>query len=326
MTARLVVSAGSSHSYYGYYLDGLAAVYPDAGLAFAVEPLPPLRSARDGLAVLTPDGFKLYFAADDHATVDEAALDWCDAYGQINVDPSSPRDGRVVALGPGFGIRPSGLVRAMSSVVRASHADRAGLGGTVSRVRALVRHHRDRQPLAGYVTRPSEPDYLFLLATEWQRYPAVNERRAQLIRALRGIDGLRFEGGLVSGSRPAVIGDVGWPSMSLPDYLARVGASVAAINTPAVHDCLGWKLGEYLALGKAIVSLPLTRVLPGDPEPDEIMFVAAGDDEIVESVVRLRADDRLRRALEARSRHYFDTVVAPEPAVRRVLATARRKT
>ena len=36
--------------------------------------------------------------------------------------------------------------------------------------------------------------------------------------------------------------------ISLPDYLEETGRSTVAFNSPAVHGCLGWKLGEYLAL------------------------------------------------------------------------------
>ena len=49
-----------------------------------------------------------------------------------------------------------------------------------------------------------------------------------------------------------------------------------AFNNPAVHGCLGWKLGELLAMGKAIVSLPIERTLPSPLERGVHMHVVNG--------------------------------------------------
>ena len=46
------------------------------------------------------------------------------------------------------------------------------------------------------------------------------------------------------------------------EYLSNTKRSLVVFNTPAVQSCFGWKLGEYLALGKAIISTPLTNTLP----------------------------------------------------------------
>ena len=41
---------------------------------------------------------------------------------------------------------------------------------------------------------------------------------------------------------------------------------MAVFNTPAFWDCHGWKLGEYMALGKCIISTPLSNELPTPKE------------------------------------------------------------
>ena len=45
-------------------------------------------------------------------------------------------------------------------------------------------------------------------------------------------------------------------------WLQKTQQSALVFNTPAFWDCHGWKLGEYLALGKAIISTPLSNDLP----------------------------------------------------------------
>ncbi len=319
MTGTLTLSPDSSYGYYGVYVDALQRRFPAARIRFANHDLPQLRSPRSGLAAVTPDGRRLFLAADDHAVVDEVALRWCDAYGAANITPSAAGLGdRMVALGPSFGARVGGFWHAASFVARASMAGGYRLAGPASRLRAALRHNRHRLPLSSYAASRSDASRLFMLSSHWPQYPDVNESRRRIVNELRQLPNLTFVGGLVGDPTPFI----GAQHMPLGRYLDELGRSVAAINTPAVHGCLGWKLGEYFAMGKAIVSLPLNRVLPGDPEPGELYLEVADAAETVEAIRRLRVDTALRRGLESRSRHYFDTVVSPAAAISRVLAAA----
>ena len=108
MTTTLVVHPDSSFSYYGYYLHGFEQALGPLRIRFSRNDLPALLSQRDGIAVLLADGCRIFIAADDHTTINEVALEWCDVYGMVNLDRSaSPAaDSRkVVPIGPGFGIR-----------------------------------------------------------------------------------------------------------------------------------------------------------------------------------------------------------------------------
>ena len=50
--------------------------------------------------------------------------------------------------------------------------------------------------------------------------------------------------------------------VSLREYIKKIKDSLVVFNTPAVLHCHGWKLAEYLALGKVIISTPISRELP----------------------------------------------------------------
>ncbi len=50
------------------------------------------------------------------------------------------------------------------------------------------------------------------------------------------------------------------------EYMTKLKSSLVIFNTPAVFGCHGWKLAEFRALGKAIISTPLTRELPSPLE------------------------------------------------------------
>lgn len=323
MVTRVVVSADSSPQYYSYYLSGFEQVLGPLQLAFSANDLPRLSSPRDGIALLLPDGLKVFIAADDHPTVNQDALEWCDVYGQVNLDPANQQlvhGDRLVAIGPGFGICWHGMAYSTRYIARAWRAGGNRFAGPAARWKALMRHQRQRLPLDAYQPGTSDPRTLFFLASYWHRHPSANTARLELWTAMQSLTDLRLEGGFVSAPAEVPAELCADRSYSLDEYLEATRRSVAVLNTPAVHDCLGWKLGEFFALGKAIVSLPLSHPLPGEFEPDEQMVVVGSPAEAVEAVARLAADDAHRRRLEVQARRYFDEWLSPAVVAHRLLA------
>ena len=168
---------------------------------------------------------------------------------------------------------------------------------------------------------------MFHVSWTWKKHQEVNEARARFVDACRSLDGLTFEGGLAPRRRHDVSGFervTARKRYRLREYLEKQGESLCAFNSPAVHDCLGWKLGEYLALGKAIVSLPLTRELPSPLEHGTHVHVVEDSCEaMAEAVERLRVDVAYRSELERNARSYWNRWLAPDQAVGRMMGTAR---
>jgi glycosyltransferase involved in cell wall biosynthesis len=107
---------------------------------------------------------------------------------------------------------------------------------------------------------------------------------------------------------------------SISEYIDKLGRAAVAFNNPAVHGCLGWKLGEYLALGKAIISLPLERALPAPLEHGVHLHVVDGSAASIDDALdRLRRDDTYRRTLETNARQWYEQNLAPEQLARRLL-------
>ena len=323
---KVVVSADSSPQYYSYYLSGFEQVLGPLELDFSTSDLPRLSGPRDGVALLLPGGRKVFIAADDHAAVNLEALQWCDVYGQVNLDPAShrlPNGHKLIAIGPGFGIRWHGPTHATRYVLDAWRAGGRRFAGPAARWRALMRHQHQRLPLAGYRPGTSDSSSLFFLASFWHQHPHANTARIELWQAMHSLHDVRLEGGFVSAPTEMAAELRAKRSYSLGDYLEAMKNSVAALNTPAVHDCLGWKLGEYFALGKAIVSLPLTHPLPGGCESGDPLIVVSSASDAVEAVAQLAADADLRRDLEIRARRYFDQWLAPAAVARRLISVER---
>ena len=110
----------------------------------------------------------------------------------------------------------------------------------------------------------------------------------------------------------------------LPEYLDRTAASLASFQCPAVHGCLGWKLGEFLALGKAIVAIEINHPLPAPLRHGEEVW-SVGDDVNAyrEALEHLAGDSVRRRHLETGARAYFERHLTPEATVARLCADVR---
>ena len=112
---------------------------------------------------------------------------------------------------------------------------------------------------------------------------------------------------------------------SIDEYLTNMRRSAVAFNNPAVHGCHGWKLGEFLALGKAIVTLPISLALPAPLEHGTHVHVVDGAPASIDDALdRLRRDEPYRRRLETNARAWYDANLAPARVARRLLDAMRR--
>ena len=78
-------------------------------------------------------------------------------------------------------------------------------------------------------------------------------------------------------------------------------------NTPAFWDCHGWKLGEYLALGKCIVSTKLSNDLPYPLEHGvNIHLVENTEEAMREAIEYIISHPDYRHKLERGAREYWE--------------------
>lgn len=315
-SGELWVNPVVSPRYYRYYLDGLEAVYGRKP-KLKTKGFPQLRDPKDGMAVILPDGQRLFIAANDFAFVDPAVVDWADVVGQVNVDPQVRYSPNIVPIGPSFGLpwrsRPS----------LAAFVVRSGAMTAPSRVPAMLRDYlranNERVPLSAYTVNGSADEVLFFAASYWRNASSANERRLRFLRAVQSRPRLKLGGGFWSQEElPAGFSDF---RLAKPvdhgEYLRRTKESAFVFNTPAVHDCLGWKLGEFLALGKAIISTPLGRLMPGDfRSGEQIHIVEDSEESILAAVDLLHHDLEYRRHLEESARRYWDQYLRPDAVIR----------
>lgn len=290
-----------------------------------------LRQLRGFSLTLTGGGQekRIHYDLHDPKECDAKMLEWCDVYAKVNVDWQvipQPLRHKVIAVGPTFGMRIWDTRETLQHAVRTLRAlgpypARLSLGHLQLYQLQFQRGFED-----WYAPSPSDPDYVFFAAWAWAKHTEVNPPRAEFVRVAQAMPGLTFDGGFAPrrrGKLPNLRDVTAKSKFRFWDYLTRMKRSCVAFNTPAVHQCLGWKLGEFLALGKAIISLPLTGELPEPLLHGEHMHFVSGDPaETRDALARLRLDHAYRAKLERNARDYYERLLSPGVMVERVLRFA----
>ncbi|HKY37049.1 MAG TPA: hypothetical protein VJN18_13980 [Polyangiaceae bacterium] len=327
--------------YYSLYLDGLVRMFGRGSLRFDHGGMPAETEFDDGFAFVVQRGratskreYRVYVSANDFSRYDRLALAWCDRYGIVNLDPNEPVPGdagKVIPLGPSFGVQRWGksLLGTYRDVVELM--SRAGYPAAVNlhRLRSMRRYFFERVPEPELCPGASSDDYVFYVAWPWKKHAEVNPPRARFMRACKAMRGVQFEGGFVPRRHNDVSGidDITaervYPFRS---WLERTRRSALVFNCAAVHGCLGWKLGEFLALGKATLSVPLQRRMPAElAHGEHVHLVQDSPEAIGEGVARLLGDAAYRKRLETGARAYYLRYLAPESVVSRLVETGENR-
>ena len=285
-------------SYYTYVLQGLI----DTGRRIRFRPLDCPRSS--GAAMII-DGTQVWVHTDDNAEdIPEGPVAWADVVARVNVVPGATG---VLPLGPLFGLRIWPLPRGYATVaalVRGGAHPRRAL--EYVRFQGITRVGIDQ-----YVPGASDPRYVFGRSRNWiGPHGTVREPRMRFADAVRG---LPLEADVsVTDER-----------MDLHEYLERTRRSAVVFSNPAAHGCLGWKLGEFLALGKAIITVPIHGDLPSPLRHGEHLHVVEDDvDAMREAILQITQDHEYRGRLEAGARDWYEANMSPRRVGERLLAAA----
>lgn len=267
---------------------------------------------------------KYYICGNDSYRIEEEIYEWCDVYASVNANQAkTPGRDKLVSLAPSFAIRTGetgSIIRmAISNSIpylKASHGHK--LKTFIGNYKRLLNrpYYTDMQP------EKSRNDYVFFCSTLWysdewnQNDATVNARRARFIRACKETEDLCFEGGFVpqqGRSSTELFSDcLSNTSYPYQIWLQKTKQSALVFNTPAFWDCHGWKLGEYLALGKAIVSTPLSNDLPAPlTHGINIHFVENTQESMKEAIHYIITHPDYKEKLEHGAAEYWATYGEP---------------
>lgn len=153
----------------------------------------------------------------------------------------------------------------------------------------------------------------------------VNETRARCIRLLKEALGPRFTGGFARS--PFTLeryADLVVPpeSTSQEGYLRALQSFSICVASTGLHGSTGWKLAEYIAFAKAVLSEPLIYDVPGGFASGRNYLEFTSPEECVDGAVRLIEDSTLRQQIMRNNATYYRDYLRPDRLVGNALATA----
>lgn len=322
-------------AYSSFYIYALREVLGNQAVLFDSAPFRDLsvesQQSRGLLFTIRQTGYpekKYFICGNDSYRIEEEIYEWCDVYASVNANfGETPGRTKLVSLVPSFGVKVwstgGTVLRALSNAV---YYQRIVHGSKVKTFLGNYKRLLARPFYTDLAPEPSSSDYIFFCSTLWyndeynQNDQKVNARRAHFIRACKGIGSIRFEGGFVpQGGRSSseLFSDcLSATSYPYQTWLQKTKQSALVFNTPAFWDCHGWKLGEYLALGKAIISTPLSNDLPAPlTHGVNIHFVEDDIDSMREAITYIIENPDYKEKLERGARTYWASFGTPEKSL-----------
>lgn len=340
---NIYIDPRSNIVYASYYIEGLYLIYGKKNVKFSMTYFKELKQSSKH------DDFDHYFAFvlveknnvrrviidfRDKNTIQKQALRWSDVYGKVNynssiielLDEESFNKKKILPIGPNFGVRLWSnyitiyylLINYIKSIGYIGVSFRSYLSG--------YRWQMKRQKYEQY--KSSElinKDYVFFISSLYKNEnhgPSTNSFRAAFIRACKK-NVAEFEGGLYAKKDNPNINfysDVVTYSY-VKNYNQKIKKSKCVFNTPAVHGCHGWKLGEYMAIGKAIISMNFINQLPYELINEHHIHFVSDVSELDSAVKKIVDDDIYRLKLEKNVKEYFEKKLSPTVVINKLLNT-----
>jgi hypothetical protein len=159
-----------------------------------------------------------------------------------------------------------------------------------------------------------------------EQFRALNEFRIELIRTLRNRLGDQFLGGVERND----VSEQLCPEYILDQdtiktrYVTSMKRCLVGIATTGLHGSIGWKLAEYVAASRCIVSQPLQPVTcPGLVEGTHYLPFGTAD-ECATACERLLNDPTLAQAMRDHNEAYYRNELEPSVMMLKRLRTAMK--
>jgi len=338
---RVFIDPTSRIYYASFYIQGLYEIYGKEQVSFSA------RHFRDLERSQTDFSFEHYFAfvvcaptkpilkvvVDfcDPPDIHPTAYAWCDRYAKVNFNKKETARGylpKIIPVPPGFGIRIWDFYKTSKTCINNYFKAKNRLKIPKKRFFRDYFQQFKRPRLSEYLSSlPQqtlrERPYIFMIASLWADKSAkgsTNLYRKKFIEAAQQSN-CDFEGGFYAKDnshdhyRKFIFTKPYTPS----EYLENTKKSYLVFNTPAVHGCFGWKLAEYLAMGKAIVSTPLRNDLAHSLIDGTHIYYIDKKADFEQRLAVLLQDEKNINLLEKNARDYFNEHIAPARVINRIV-------
>jgi hypothetical protein len=295
---------------------------------------------------------RLYYDTHDAPEIDEQAAAACDLYFKRSFSPEMiPHSlgAKVRPLGLNYAVYPDGFDRfeLQRALVGLSSARErivllARLSARAFDMRVVSQGYRPTVMAMHAEPRPSDAPRVLFMARAWdpadqpdrerpqqEERAEINETRARCVVMLRKEFGAAFTGGFkhtpyaLEHYRHVLLDD---PALaSKKRYLGLLASHPICVATTGLHGSIGWKLGEYVAFSKAVVSERLSYSVPGNLTAGRHYLEFRTAEECVDAAVTLFKDHELRRTMMRANHEYYEEFLRPDRMIARTLEAAIRR-
>jgi len=326
METKVIIDSKVNVYYASFYIKGLYYLFGEKNIVFKSMPFKETNDEDGNLNFIVFDNklTKYSISLDDSYLIKKKCYEWCDVYGSVNANMNeTPIEykNKLVSLAPSFGIK----LWSIKNTIYFAISNYIKLNKKTNFKKFIGKYKRQyllRLPLEMYFHTIPKKNYIFHISTLWQsdewidNDEFVNKKRAVFIETCKSIDKIKFEGGFYySGNfilnerfKKLIFNDF----MPISNYILKLHQTILVFNTPAWLNCNGWKLGEYLALGKAIITTSICNDLPSPLlHGINIHFVEDSEEHIKSAILYILNNDDYRIKLETGALNYWNQYCTP---------------
>lgn len=341
---QIIIDPRTRISYASYYIIGLWEMFGKENVIFRMKPFKSLKQT------IAEESFDQYFAFvlkeknkqekriiidyRDKNNINTDALQWTNIYAKVNYNSSTDEflllepelRKKIIPIGTNFGVRIWNKFDTIKYLIFNYARSFAYLPINFRSFLSGYNWQLKRESIDVYESAKSQSDYVFHVSSLYlnqENGEKTNNLRSEFIRTCKSNSNCTFEGGLLSRSNNQtikqysdVITNQYFPAAI---YLQNIKKSAFVFNTPAAWACHGWKLGEYLAMGKAIISTPFENEMPEKMIHGENIYFVESESQMEAAVNILLSDKALRKKLEKGAKDYYDKWLKPDKVSRRII-------
>ncbi|MDQ0478173.1 glycosyltransferase [Chryseobacterium sp. MDT2-18] len=338
---KVYIDPSSNIIYSSYYIKGLYDVFGKKNVVFSTAYFDVLNKRKDDYSY---DAYMAFIIVNkgkannviidfgDDYPIRENAYHWCNIYAKINYDqertPALYKD-KIHSIPPGFGIKIWNVSEAVyyciSNLIKLRFNSQLSLKNHFRAYLSQIKQLQLENFLPGNKAKVVLENYVFSVASLW---PHVNcltgtntYRKMYIDSCLK--NGVNFEGGFwVTDASHSQFSEFKQLTFNrrypLQEFITKTKKSLFVFNTPAVHNCHGWKLGQFLAMNKAIISTPFQNALPENLVHGKNIHFVHDAIEMDGAVSQLLKDEGYCKKLEEGAREYYLKYVSPSAVVRHI--------
>lgn len=278
------------------------------------------------------DRFKVIIDFGDDTPIRNNAYQWCDLYAKINYNPKLTHEkfkDKVYSIPPSFNIKcwkwHEVISYSFSNLIKTRFKPQVSL---IKHFRLYFSQFKSLNiKMFENNSNKYTGNYVFFISSLWEHDNCLigtNLYRKMFMETILRSD-CNFEGGFYLNTKnhpqESEVKHLSFSKRySLKKFVKNTKKSNVVFNTPSVHNCHGWKLAQYLAMGKAIISTQLFNELPEKLTHLQNVYFVENENDMKEGVKVILTDNTLRKNLEVGAKNYYEKHVSPKAVIQNIFA------